>query len=517
MPARYELQQAVCARSDLSAAPACSGPVGVRSASSSPASELKKALGEAGLTKLVEPLGRIGITSFSYFREYDMKALERDLEAQMGFKLHPTLVRKLFLMKRQLLLDEAALLASVATDLPLVLVDGDGSCHDTQETYSAYTKQAWSKTATEVEELGSSGRSTEKRSAWITRIPKGINVSTARPTRLAPALDMSEDVTLGESPEKPPDSRRNKSEQTIQLKRSLSDAGLRRLAEPLEEMGIKLLSEIREYDTTQLQSNLEAHLGYRLHPTIRKKLFLLKRQLLLEEAALLRNEAGETPSVVEEAPSLLPLPADSDENLSMLRPRGTLAKSASAPRLAPATAELAVTSVDEDSSGGCSGSGGPRDVPLHEGVEDRDSSEPQQKTVLRSSASVPRLAPVLRLAMAASLRSRCPTQSASVGDLRAETQGLSRGSAYSRTDSQPAAWVRDGVQQLSRPQSACNAPMALGKQKGWTSSNSLVQQKSMRSFKTVEDCTLSRSDLLTGIDGGGGLRVRPMQLFDIDD
>ena len=45
---------------------------------------------------------------------------------------------------------------------------------------------------------------------------------------------------------------------------------------------------------------------------------------------------------------------------------------------------------------------------------------------------------------------------------------------------------------------------------GWTSSKSLVT--TVKKFEQIVDCTLTRSELAEGVDGGGGLRVRPLIL-----
>ena len=70
-----------------------------------------------------------------------------------------------------------------------------------------------------------------------------------------------------------------------------------------------------------------------------------------------------------------------------------------------------------------------------------------------------------------------------------------------------------------RPSSASSSsngrPNNLLKTKGWTSSRSFALPP--KRFEVVEDCTLERSELQPGADGGGGLRVRPLQLKDLTD
>ena len=127
---------------------------------------------------------------------------------------------------------------------------------------------------------------------------------------------------------------------------------------------------------------------------------------------------------------------------------------------------------------------------------------------------VARLAPVfssaLRSAQLVAEHSHSVRASASTSELPTTAIPIERTPVRSASSENLARGLR-------RPSTAGDsAPPrpTLSKTKGWTSSKQCVD--SSKSFKTVVDCILTRSEIRAG-NGGGGLRVRPFQLTEIDD
>lgn len=160
----------------------------------------------------------------------------------------------------------------------------------------------------------------------------------------------------------------------------------------------------------------------------------------------------------------------------------------------------------------------PRAPQLRSWEEDNDMDAPT--FVNLAAPRVVRLAPVIR-SVRTSSQVASMLHSTSAGELTPTNEiplihsrtaeQLPRGQAR-RVSNVPSSLSQET---LVTVMSTANKPppfLSRNKTKGWTSSKSIAPVKS---FKLVEECILTKTELALGSEGGGGLRVRPLQLEEL--